>query len=69
MYHLKSANNLADILTKHWSHAANHYQLLQPIFHYVGNTANLYIDDRPGCLDNVIILPEVNSETTVKTEK
>ena len=68
MYHLKSANNLADILTKHWSHASN-YQLLQPIFHHVGNTANLYIDDRPGCLDNVIIPSEAKSGTTVKTEK
>ena len=53
MYHIASHSNLTDLLTKHWSHNAN-YQLLRPVFHHVGNTANLYIDDRPGCLDQFL---------------
>ena len=53
MNHLNSKNNLADVLTKHWSHISV-YSLLRPIFHHWGNTADLYIDDTPGCLDTVI---------------
>ena len=56
LHHLKSANNLADILTKHWSHASVH-GLLCPIFHHQGNTANLHDDDTPGCSDNHIVTP------------
>ena len=33
LHHLKSANNLADVLTKHWSHSSV-YNLLRPIFHH-----------------------------------
>ena len=50
LHHIKSATNLADVLTKHWSHGSV-YDLLRPIFHHAGNTASLYIDDRPGCMD------------------
>lgn len=53
LYHIRSENNLADILTKHWSHNSV-YNLLRPIFHHVGNTAELYTDDTPGCLDSVL---------------
>jgi hypothetical protein len=54
LHHLRSHNNLSDVLTKHWSYNSVRH-LLQPAFHYVGNTANLYIDDTPGCLDTKII--------------
>ena len=50
--HLRSENNLSDILTKHWSHTSV-YNLLKPAFYHKGNTADLYIDDTPGCLDTV----------------
>ena len=53
LHHLRSENNLSDILTKHWSHNSV-YGLLKPVFHHIGNTANLYIDDSPGCLDKYI---------------
>lgn len=53
LHHLISSSNLADILTKHWSHNSV-YNLLKPLFHHVGNTAQLYIDDSPECLDNII---------------
>ena len=54
IHHLRSENNLSDILTKHWSHNSV-YNLLKPIFHHIGNTASLYTDDSPGCLDTVIM--------------
>ena len=50
MYHIPSHANLADVLSKHWVYQSV-YNLLQPIFHYVGNTASLYHDDDPDCLD------------------
>jgi hypothetical protein len=53
LHHLRSHNNLADVLSKHWSHNSV-YDLLRPVFHHVGNTAELYKDDTPGCLDSVI---------------
>jgi hypothetical protein len=52
LHHLRSKNNLSDVLTKHWSHNSV-YDLLRPLFHHVGNTAKLYTDDSPGCLDTV----------------
>ena len=51
--HLTSENNLSDVLTKHWSHTSV-YNLLKPELYHQGNTADLYIDDTPGCLDTVI---------------
>ena len=50
LHHISSPSNLADILTKHWSHSSV-YNLLRPVFHHLGNTAMLYIDDSPECLD------------------
>ena len=44
--HTPSACNLADVVTKHWSHNSVH-DSLRPVFHHVGNTANLLIDDTP----------------------
>ena len=52
MHHLTSTSNAADILTKHWSHGFV-YNLLKPIFHHTGNTASLYEDDCPNCLDKL----------------
>tara|TARA_B110000008_G_scaffold176311_1_gene175861 strand:- start:127 stop:1134 length:1008 start_codon:yes stop_codon:yes gene_type:complete len=52
MHHLTSTSNAADILTKHWSHGSV-YNLLKPIFHHTGNTASLYEDDSPNCLDKL----------------
>ena len=43
--HVPSEDNLADIVTKHWSYAGVYKRLLKPIFHYVGDTSTLYIDD------------------------
>jgi hypothetical protein len=43
--HVPSEDNLADIVTKHWSYSGVYKRLLKPIFHYVGNTSTLYIDD------------------------
>lgn len=51
MHHVKSSDNLADILTKHWGHRSV-YDLLRPIFHHVGNTAKLFYDDSPDCWDD-----------------
>ena len=50
LHHVTSTSNLADVVSKHWSHSAV-YGLLQPVFHHVGNTAALYNDDDPECLD------------------
>ena len=51
--HINSQDNVSDILSKHWSHNAV-YHLLKPLFHHIGDTGLLYIDDSPGCLDHVI---------------
>ena len=56
MHHIPSHANLADVLSKHWVYQSV-YNLLQPIFHYVGNTASLYHDDDPDSLD--IMLDEL----------
>ena len=54
LHHIRSENNIADVLTKHWSKNSV-YTLLKPIFHHVGNTATLFEDDSPGCLDSYIV--------------
>ena len=64
LHHLNSASNLADVLTKHWSHNSV-YGLLKPIFHYMGNTAMLYTDDMPGCLDMTIKKKEKKRVVTI----
>ena len=51
--HINSQDNVSDILSKHWSHNAV-YHLLKPLFHHIGDTGLLYIDDSPGCLDHMI---------------
>ena len=42
--HVTSKSNLADVVSKHWSHSAV-YNLLKPVFHHVGDTGELYKDD------------------------
>jgi hypothetical protein len=54
LHHLKSHNNLSDVLTKHWSYNSVK-DLLRPAFHHTGNTASLYLDDSIGCLDKRFI--------------
>mmetsp|Transcript_14250 Transcript_14250/g.33114 ORF Transcript_14250/g.33114 Transcript_14250/m.33114 type:complete len:144 (+) Transcript_14250:321-752(+) len=52
LQHINGKDNCADILTKHWSHNSV-YSLIKPIFHYEGNTSDLYYDDERDatCLD------------------
>jgi len=57
MHHIQSGDNVADVVSKHWSHASVYHTLLKPVFHHIGNTAKLFIDDSPGCLDGVISNP------------
>ena len=46
MLHIISKYNFADILTKHWGYQGTYYhELIQPVFHHVGNTANLFLDN------------------------
>jgi len=43
--HIKSEYNCSDLLTKHWGYNVVWKHILQPLFHYAGNTANLMYDD------------------------
>jgi hypothetical protein len=43
--HLPSELNVADILSKHWGHSQV-YQLLKPLFFYVGDTLDLIREER-----------------------
>ena len=45
MLHIESKHNFADILTKHWGYHGTCYELIQPVFHHVGNTAALFLDN------------------------
>jgi hypothetical protein len=45
LMHIKSEFNCSDILTKHWGYSSVWQHILQPLFHYSGNTANLMYDD------------------------
>ena len=45
MLHIASQYNFADILTKHWSYQGTYHELIQPLFHYEGNTVALFLDD------------------------
>ena len=42
--HINSKSNLADVASKHWGCNAVK-DLLRPVFHHVGDTVDLYIDD------------------------
>jgi len=54
LHHIRSHNNVADIVSKHWSfHSVS--DLLKPIFDTLGNTANLYTDDSIDCLNDYVI--------------
>ena len=67
LHHLRSANNNADILTKLCSKNSV-YQLMKPIFHHVGNTASLYHDESPGCLDSHMVVvndPQVFTQIVI----
>ena len=43
--HIKSEFNCSDVLTKHWGYNSVWQHILQLLFHYSGNTANLMYDD------------------------
>ena len=43
--HIKSEYNCSDLLTKHWGYNVVWKHILQPLFHFAGNTANLMYDD------------------------
>ena len=45
MLHIISKYNSGDILTKHWGYQGTYHELIQPVFHHVGNTVNLFLDD------------------------
>ena len=45
MHIIKSEYNCSDVLTKHWGYNVVWKHILQPLFHYAGNTANLMYDD------------------------
>ena len=42
--HVSTKSNVADLLSKHWSYPTAH-PLLKPIFHHIGDTADLYCAD------------------------
>ena len=45
MLHIETKYNFADILTKNWGYQGTYYELIQPVFHHIGNTAALFLDD------------------------
>ena len=45
MLHIETKYNFADILTKHRGYQGTYYELIQPVFHHVGNTPALFLDD------------------------
>ena len=42
--HLISKSNVADVVSKHWSHDDVH-SLLRPVFNHIGDTGTLHHDD------------------------
>jgi hypothetical protein len=44
LQHIKSEANVSDILSKHWGYQAC-WELIRPIFHFGGDTGNLFYDD------------------------
>ena len=53
LHHIRSHNNISDVVSKHWSYGSVK-DLLKPIFNTIGNTAKLFVDDSPDCLDEII---------------
>ena len=45
LIHIPSEFNISDILSKHWGYQAVWKNILQPIFHWSGDTANMYEND------------------------
>ena len=45
MLHIETKYNFADILTKHWGYQGTYYELIQQVFHRIGNTAALFLDN------------------------
>ena len=58
--HIPSADNISDVLSKHWGHGEVYNGILKPIFHHEGNTATLYENDDPLCLDERIQEKKIN---------
>jgi hypothetical protein len=46
-FHIPGKRNPADVLSKHWGHAAI-WQLLQPLLFWQGDTANMPVDESQG---------------------
>jgi len=44
LQHINSESNVSDILSKHWGYQSS-WGLLQPLFHFEGDTGALFIDD------------------------
>ena len=42
--HIISGSNVADIVSKHWSHKSA-WPLIKPMFNHEGDTGELYVDD------------------------
>ena len=58
MVHLKSEFNIADIVSKNWGYNKVWNLLLKPLFHTIGDTANLYVNDDPSMFN---IIPAKDS--------
>ena len=54
LHHIRSHNNIADIVSKHWSFGSVS-DLLKPVFDTIGNTAALYVDDSIDCIDDYVV--------------
>ena len=53
LHHICSHNNVADIVSKHWSFGLVS-DLIKPVFDTIGNTASLYNDDSIDCINNFV---------------
>ena len=54
LHHIQSHNNVADMVSKHWSfHSAS--DLLKPTFDTSGDAASLHADDSINCPNNCVI--------------
>ena len=45
LQHIASEWNFSDILTKNWAYQSSYRELIQPVFHHLGNTTALFLDD------------------------
>ena len=57
LQHLRSEFNLADVVSKHWSHQSVYDGLLKPTFFFEGDTGHL-IEDNLLYVDNYINVEE-----------